>query len=113
MKTLIKDKLSDIKTKCEDVLGTLIKGLRVSNPGNLQIFLTEQLSIEKQEEFVNAIETLDDELTATYQENLNEFGEPKPYMGRKGDKKLLSPSFSIHKIREPKDIDDMFADLEA
>ena len=113
MKTLIKDNLSAIQTKCEDVLGTFVKGLRVSKPGNLQIFLSEQLSTEKREEFVNAIETLDNDLTATYQENLNEFGEPKPYMGPKGDKKLLSPAFCIHKISEPKGIDDMFADLEA
>jgi hypothetical protein len=113
MKTLIKDNLSAIQTKCEDILVTFVKGLRVSKPGNLQIFLSEQLSTEKQDKFVKAIETLDNDLTATYQENLNEFGEPIPYMDKKRNKQYLSPAFCIHKISEPKDIDDMFADLEA
>ena len=113
MKTLIKDNLSAIQTKCNDFLATFVKGLRVSKQGNLQIFLSEQISSEKQEEFVNAMETLDDSLTATYQENLNEFGEPIAYMDSKRNKQFLSPAFCIHKISEPKDIDDLFADLDA
>ena len=113
MKTLIKDNLSDIQTECEDLLVTFVKGLRVSKPGNLQIFLSEQLSTEKQDKFVKAIETLDNDLTATYQENLNEFGEPIAYMDKKRNKQFLSPAFCIHKISEPKGIDDLFADLES
>ena len=113
MKTLIKDNLSAIQTKCNDFLATFVKGLRVSKQCNLQIFLTEQISTEKQEEFANAMETLDDELTSTYQANLDEFGEPVKYMDKNRNKQYLSPAICIHKISEPKDIDDMFADLEA
>ena len=34
MKTLIKDNLSAIQTKCNDFLATFVKGLRVSKQGN-------------------------------------------------------------------------------
>ena len=111
MKTIIKDKLTDIQSTTLNYLEQLVSGLRVSKQGNLQIFLKKQIDSSVQKDFTDAIETLDEELTVTYQDNLDEFNEPKCYKNKQGNKAKLSPALVIHEITEPATIDDMFSNL--
>lgn len=111
MKTIIKDKLTDIQSKTQNLLDTLVSGLRVSKAGNLQIFLNKQIETSLQKDFTDAIETLDEDLTVTYQANLDEFNEPVCYKNKQGNKTKLSPALVIHEITEPATIEDMFSNL--
>ena len=110
MNDLIKSNLPKIQAVVKDSLVDIISGLRVSEAGNLQIFLKEQSDSSSQEDFKEAVETLDPELTVTYQENLDQYGEPETY-NNKGKKTQLSPAFVIHLVKEPKSLDSMFDDL--
>ena len=94
------------------MLEDTIKGLRVSKQGNIQFFLKEQLDTSLQEEFKKSIETLDN-LTATYQANLDEFGDPAKYKNKNGNKAYLSPAIVVHEIGKEKSLEDMFANLES
>tara|TARA_R100001594_G_C3943794_1_gene241315 strand:+ start:314 stop:655 length:342 start_codon:yes stop_codon:yes gene_type:complete len=111
MKTIINELLTDIQTATQNCLDTLVSGLRVSKAGNLQIFLNQQIDTSVQKDFTDAIETLDDDLTVTYQDNLDEFNEPKYYKNNQGNKTKLSPALVIHEVREPATLDDMFSNL--
>ena len=111
MNELIKNLLTDIQSSVQDNLESIASGLRVSSNGNLQIFLKEQCDSSVQENFKSSIETLDSDLTVTYQDNLDEFGDPT-YYNNNGKKQELSPAIVIHPIREPKSVEDMFSDLD-
>ena len=111
MNELIKNQLTGIQSSVRDCLESIASGLRVSANGNLQIFLKEQCDSSVQEDFKASIETLNSDLTVTYQDNLDEFGDPT-YYNNKGKKQELSPAIVIHPIREPKSLDDMFSDLD-
>ena len=111
MNELIKNLLTDIQSSVKDNLESIASGLRVSKQGNLQIFLKEQVDSSVQEAFKLSIATKNPLLTVTYQDNLDEFGDPT-YYNNKGTKQELSPAIVIHPIREPKSLEDMFSDLD-
>ena len=110
MNDLIKTNLSSIQTVVKDSLESVVSGLRVSSAGNLQLFLSEQVDSGAQDEFQEAINAINPDLAITYQENLDEYGEPATY-NNKGKKTQLSPAFIVHPVREKKSLDTLFSDL--
>ena len=113
MNDLIKQHLSKIETISSKFFKDIARGLRVCKTGSLELYLSEQLDTDTQEQFKTAIQTINPELTSTFNSNLDEFDEPLKYKHSITNKVMTkNASIYIHLIREPKSLGDMFSDLE-